>query len=114
MNSSENPISLTTAEDLSIQAVFQSTLGQIETRMNSPSVYPNPVTNGQVKITFSIPIYNATLSIFDLNACKVGERHVNPGGTKEVSMELPQELKGMYILKMTADKNTTVLKLVVE
>lgn len=45
VNSSENPISFTPGDKLSIQATFQSTVGLIETRLNSVIIYPNPLVS---------------------------------------------------------------------
>jgi 3D (Asp-Asp-Asp) domain-containing protein len=114
VNSSENPLSIRPAGNLTIHATFQHTAGLSETRSLAAIIYPNPVLNGLVKISFHKALNGAVLSIYDLNGSAIVSKQVHPAGSNEVSMKLPRNLKGLYIMEISTDSGTTFTKLFVD
>ena len=111
---SENPVSITPGDDISIHASFQSTVGVTEVHRNSFRVYPNPATNGLVTITSTEPLDDAILSLYDMSGRELIRKHVNVSGSQEISLELEHTLNGLYTLRVSSNSNTTYSRLMVQ
>jgi len=74
-------------------------------------IYPNPVKNGQFSIESNVK-GNVTFEIYDLSGKLIQKSEKLDRGTNKITIRGVQ--KGVYVLKLNADGNTTSKKLVVE
>ena len=114
VNGTENPISITPGNHISVQASFQSTVGVTGAHRNPVRIYPNPVTNGKVTIASPEPLDDAILCLYDVRGRELQRKHVTGSGTLEILMELGDATKGLYTLMVSTNSNTTYSKLMVQ
>jgi hypothetical protein len=85
---------------------------------NNIAFYPNPVTNGNVKISFNdLPAGKYQLQLLDLNGQLVKSQEVNIGNKIQVmDFSFPDVAKGSYLVKVVNEPNKVSIssKLVVQ
>lgn len=85
---------------------------------NSISVYPNPVTNGNVRVSFNdLPAGKYQLQLMDMDGKVVSAREVTINSKMQVeSFSLPDVAKGSYFIKILNEPNkvSVTTKLVVQ
>ncbi|MEI9810880.1 MAG: T9SS type A sorting domain-containing protein [Bacteroidota bacterium] len=85
---------------------------------NNISVYPNPVTSGNVKISFNdLPAGKYQVQLLDLSGRLVSSQEVTVGSKVQVSdFNIPEVAKGSYLLKVVSEPNKVSVtnKLVVQ
>ena len=72
-------------------------------------VYPNPVTNGQLRIDFSSDFSSGNIDVFDLRGQRIN-RHINISSGQILDLNLPS---GMYILKLQNGQEYVTKKIVI-
>lgn len=75
------------------------------------SVYPNPVTNGELNVVAGKQSINS-VSLFDLAGKRVSFKAGN-SATKKVTLSTQSLLKGVYILEIKGSKSSSTKKVVV-
>jgi hypothetical protein len=80
---------------------------QLPPAPNSILAYPNPVTNGQVKLSFADqPAGKYQVQLVDLSGRLVYAKAVNVNGKNQVvELHLPEMAKGSYLLKINSEEN---------
>jgi len=85
---------------------------------NNISVYPNPVTNGNVKVSFTdLPAGKYQVQLVDLSGKLISSQEVTVNNKVQVSdFTIPEIAKGSYLLKVTSEPNKVAAtsKLVVQ
>ncbi|MBC7947747.1 MAG: T9SS type A sorting domain-containing protein [Chitinophagaceae bacterium] len=85
---------------------------------NNISVYPNPVTAGTVKVSFTdLPVGRYQVQLLDLSGRLVSSQEVNVNAKLQVNdFNLPDVAKGSYLLKVSSELNKVSVtnKLVVQ
>jgi hypothetical protein len=85
---------------------------------NSISVYPNPVTNGAVKVSFNdLPAGKYQVQLLDLSGKLISAQEVNINNKMQVeNFNLPDVAKGSYLIKVVSEPNKVSVtnKLVVQ
>jgi hypothetical protein len=85
---------------------------------NSISVYPNPVTNGNVKVSFTdLPAGKYQLQLLDIDGKMVSSHEITINSKMQVeNFSLPDVAKGSYFIKVVNEPNkvSVTSKLVVQ
>jgi Secretion system C-terminal sorting domain len=85
---------------------------------NNISIYPNPVTNGTVKISFNdLPAGKYQVQLLDLSGKLVSTHEVNLSAKSQITdFNLPDVAKGSYFVKVISEPNkvSVTSKLVVQ
>jgi len=76
-------------------------------RGNGISVYPNPVTNGSVNVSFADqPEGKYQVQLLDLNGKLISTQEVNIAGKYQVhNLNIPDVAKGNYLIKVVSELN---------
>jgi hypothetical protein len=82
-----------------------SSLASSSFKYNSFSIYPNPVTQGQINFNMDGP---KNIVIYDLNGRKIIEKN-----TLSTHLDISEVKKGFYIVKVTSDNKTFSSKILV-
>jgi hypothetical protein len=85
---------------------------------NNISVYPNPVTEGSVRVAFNdLPAGQYELQLLDLGGKLVRMQEITLNSSKQVTnFSIPEVAKGSYLLKVFSESNKVSVtnKLVVQ
>jgi sRNA-binding protein len=85
---------------------------------NNISVYPNPVTDGSVKVAFNdLPAGKYQVQLLDLSGKLVRSEEVSLNSSKQITnFTIPEVAKGSYLLKVVSESNRVSVtnKLVVQ
>ncbi len=85
---------------------------------NNISIFPNPVTQGTVKVSFNdLPAGKYQLQLLDLSGKLISSREVTLSAKLQVSdFTIPELAKGSYLLKVSSEPNkvSVTSKLVVQ
>ncbi len=104
----------TTTEDIASKSRKPETL----ISDNSISVYPNPVTNGSVKVSFNdLPAGKYQVQLLDLSGKLISSQEVSLNNKMQVeNFTLPDVAKGSYLIKVVGQSNkaSATTKLVVQ
>lgn len=113
LGGSENPTSITPADHLSVQANFTSTVGFPIKHKDRLFIYPNPVTEGTVTLVASEPMDQISLYLYDLNGREIKRKQVGTKGNQLVTMDLDSSIKGVFVLRISTRKHTSLFKVMV-
>lgn len=74
---------------------------------NNIAVYPNPVTNGTVKVSFSdLPAGKYQVQLLDLSGRLISSQEVNLANKLQIAdVNLPEVAKGNYLIKVVSEPN---------
>ena len=86
---------------------------------NGISVYPNPVTNGLVKVSFTDqPVGKYSIELIDITGKMIQSKEINVRGSMHIEeVRIPRSVSGgSYLLKINGVNNTVsfINKLVVQ
>ncbi len=103
-----NPYTFVINSDVTLTAVFRSTVGIDGVETPNITLYPNPATESVTVGGFAMP---ATVTAIDLNGREYGEWKTEG---VELSIDLKGVAAGEYFLRIVSGGTTTVRKLVVK
>lgn len=89
------------------------TVGLKET--NTPltlEVYPNPVNNGLIQLSFAQPEANVKVSLIDINGRVVSE-HTGQAFSGSLIIDIGQPSFGMYILSVQTENGNAIKRLII-
>lgn len=111
-DNTENPLTVTVTEDLTIVAHFQSTLFAPIVQSNMElNVYPNP-TSGRVVAAFGSAYENLVFRLINNQGQTIREfERKSVVGGAEVEMNIENMPAGIYFLQITSGENTGVYKI---
>lgn len=74
---------------------------------NNIVVYPNPVTNGTVKVSFSdLPVGKYQVQLLDLSGRLISSQEVNLANKMQIAdFNIPEVAKGNYLIKVISEPN---------
>ncbi|HIA06638.1 MAG TPA: T9SS type A sorting domain-containing protein [Flavobacteriales bacterium] len=103
----------TTSCSLPIGIAEGSSTGNFQMRLN---VYPNPVTNGNAKIAYTLNEHaDIQITVYDISGKQVQYMALNkqPSGTSTIDLDLRNLNAGTYLVSMTANGVRETKRLVV-
>lgn len=78
-------------------------------------VYPNPVTNGQAQVLVDIPASEGTIRVFNTTGQQMLEqRWSGLAGLSDRSLDVSGLAKGVYVIRIEANRSNTTAKLVID
>lgn len=86
-------------------------INELENGAISVAVYPNPATD-VMHLTFSEPVQDATVALFDLTGRQVFAKPVNVTG--ETTLTTTDFAKGIYVLKLITKQGVSSQRVVIE
>jgi blue copper oxidase len=95
--------------------VVESTTGSRDEQMNSGviNVYPNPVTESNTRLTISgFTSDKVHFELYNMQGQKIIEQKIMKN-TEALTIKLPGNLHGTYLLKMNGDKITHTKKIII-
>ncbi len=80
---------------------------EAEVRNNGIAVFPNPVTNGSINVSFADqPVGRYQVQFLDLSGKLISSQEVNVGNKMQVAnLNLPEVAKGNYLIKIVSEPN---------
>lgn len=105
---------LSQTEITTLQSIKVGTTNIDVAGKNNLSVYPNPMTDGAV-ITYTLTkAADATLSLYDLTGKEIMvlQKGFKADGTYTTSFDASLLTKGLYLLRLQTNNETTVIKIV--
>ncbi len=103
--------------DMSFTQEMISTVGVTETAAQQGTllVYPNPVTNGQAQVLVDIPASEGTIRVFNTTGQQMLEqRWSGLAGLSNRSLDVSSLAKGVYVVRIEANRSNTTAKLVID
>jgi type IX secretion system substrate protein len=89
-------------------ATYKLATEEVLSNENSISIYPNP-TSGIFNVEFSQDTENTTVEVLNLMGKVIFNENVT---TSKLTLDLSNEAKGIYLVKITTNGNTTIEKVV--
>ncbi len=81
---------------------------QMQQNQNTARIYPNPITEPVFNVTSSAVITN--VQVLDMLGKSVLNIDYNDSYEKTHVIKLPDDKKGIYLVKITFDNNQTIIK----
>jgi hypothetical protein len=89
-------------------ATYKLATGEVLSNENSISIYPNP-TSGKFNIEFSQETESTTVEVLNLMGKVILSEKAT---TSKITLDLSNEAKGIYLVKVTTNGTTTIEKVV--
>jgi uncharacterized delta-60 repeat protein len=92
-------------------------IGEVDTYIGSTLVYPNPITNNQIRVEYELKAdETVSIDLFDLTGKLISQLQSSvdeKAGPYQKTLSLPNVSAGNYLLKLNTEKGSVSVKLTV-